>query len=61
MNKMDINMTTQTAPDENKPQGIFGIIRRIGKCACRRYYMRGGSADTTFVYICLNACSRGER
>lgn len=29
MNKMDFNMTTQNEPDETKPKGLWGAVRRI--------------------------------
>ncbi len=29
MNKMDLNMMTQTAPDEDKPKGLWGAIVRV--------------------------------
>ena len=42
MNKMDINMTTQTAPDEDKPRGLWGVIRRIAIFAAPLVVIIGG-------------------
>ena len=42
MNKMDINMMTQTAPDDDKPKGIVGFIRRAAIFAAPLVVIVGG-------------------
>ncbi|MCX7359646.1 MAG: hypothetical protein NT015_16090 [Alphaproteobacteria bacterium] len=41
MNKMDLNMT-QSAPDEDKPRGFFGVVRRIAIFAAPLVAIVGG-------------------
>ncbi|MBK8544299.1 MAG: efflux RND transporter periplasmic adaptor subunit [Caulobacteraceae bacterium] len=42
MNKMDLSMTTQTAPDEDKPKGLWAGIRRIAIFAAPLVVIVGG-------------------
>ena len=42
MNKMDLNMMTQTAPDEDKPKGFWGTIKRIAIFAAPLVVIIGG-------------------
>jgi methylthioribose-1-phosphate isomerase len=46
MNKMEMNMTTQTAPDddEQKPKGLWSVIKRIVVFAAPLVVVVGGIA-----------------
>jgi len=44
MNMMDLNMTTQSADEENKPRGILGAIKRFAIFAAPLVVIIGGGA-----------------
>lgn len=51
MNKMDLNMTTQTAPDEDKPQGFWGGIRKVAIFAAPLVVIIGGILLLTLMIV----------
>jgi RND family efflux transporter MFP subunit len=51
MNKMDVNMITQAAADEDKPRGLWSVIKRIAVFAAPLVVIAGGIVAVVLLMI----------